>query len=81
MNCPECEQLKKAYADATNAAIELADAILVARKMHFVSPDHAAAIKAAEIAWKQAQKAYTAHTATHRVTPTHLQASKASKSE
>jgi len=70
MNCPECERLRKAYAAATKATVELADAILAARKMHFVSPDHEAAIKAAEITWKQAQTAYRAHTATHRVTPT-----------
>ena len=76
MNCPECERLKKAYAYATKANIELTDAIVAARKLHFVSPDHAAAIKAAEIAWKQAQKTYTTHTATHRVMPTNFQASK-----
>jgi hypothetical protein len=70
MNCPECERLKKAYVTATNAYIELGDAIVSARKAHFVSPDHEAAIKAAEFTWKQAQDAYRAHTATHRVMPT-----------
>jgi hypothetical protein len=65
MKCPECERLKKAYADATIAAIELADAILTARKAHVVSPDHAAAIKASDAAWRKAQNAYKAHRATH----------------